>query len=175
MAILGPRHAGNMRQYAFEDFKQLDYQQSPFGSAVDMARWRAEGYAHPGEYFTGHMVDARSPQPDWTGDLEMWAENRFQIHDVASTFYRMRTGTILPVHSDSYPRYSALFNVPVDKIVRVIMMMEDWASGHYLEIDGVPYVGWREGDYFSWTGDTPHMAANIGVTPRYTLQLTGHK
>jgi hypothetical protein len=27
---------------------------------------------------------------------------------------------------------------------------------------------------FEWTYDTPHMAANIGLEPRYTLQITGH-
>jgi len=25
-----------------------------------------------------------------------------------------------------------------------------------------------------WAYDTPHMAANIGLEPRYTLQITGH-
>jgi len=26
-----------------------------------------------------------------------------------------------------------------------------------------------------WESDTPHMAANIGLEKRYTLQLTGHR
>jgi len=175
MAILGPHHAGNMREHAFEGYRELDYQQSPFGSQIDMTRWREEGYVHPDDYFTGHMVDKRGVQPVWTRDLELWAENRFQIEDVTATFYRMRTGTILPVHRDAYSRYTALFNVEVRQVARIIMMMEDWASGHYLEIDDYPYMGWKAGDYFVWYGDTPHMAANIGVKPRYTLQLTGHQ
>lgn len=175
MATLGPHHAGNMRKYAFEGYKELAYKQSPFSNQVDMARWRREGYTHPDDYFTGHMVDARGVQPGWARDLEKWAENRFQLWDVTATFYRMRTGTILPVHSDTYSRYTELFKVKVDDVRRVIMMMEDWNSGHYLEIDGYPYVDWVAGDYFIWKGSTPHMAANIGVTPRYTLQLTGHK
>jgi len=33
----------------------------------------------------------------------------------------------------------------------------------------------KSGDWISWNYDTPHMAANIGTEPRYTLQITGHK
>jgi hypothetical protein len=25
-----------------------------------------------------------------------------------------------------------------------------------------------------WQYDAPHMAANMGIEPRYTLQITGH-
>jgi hypothetical protein len=30
------------------------------------------------------------------------------------------------------------------------------------------------GDVVVWPYDTPHMAANMGLIPRYTLQITGH-
>ena len=35
-------------------------------------------------------------------------------------------------------------------------------------------LGWQAGDTVEWTYDLPHMAANIGLEPRYTLQITGH-
>jgi hypothetical protein len=35
-------------------------------------------------------------------------------------------------------------------------------------------VKWRAGDVIEWCYDTPHMAANMGSTARYTLQVTGH-
>jgi hypothetical protein len=54
-------------------------------------------------------------------------------------------------------------------------MLEDWKSGHYLEVMGVPYIGWKAGQVVEWTYDAPHMAANIGLEDRYTLQITGHK
>jgi hypothetical protein len=59
-------------------------------------------------------------------------------------------------------------------IHRAIVFLEDWASGHYLEIDGEPIIKWTAGDVVIWCYDTPHMAANMGLTPRYTLQITGH-
>jgi hypothetical protein len=37
-----------------------------------------------------------------------------------------------------------------------------------------PIVNWKAGHVVEWLYDTPHMAANIGLEPRYTLQITGH-
>ena len=54
------------------------------------------------------------------------------------------------------------------------MLLEDWKPGHYLEVDSKPYVAWKAGDTVEWVYDLPHMAANIGLEDRYTLQITGH-
>ena len=88
----------------------------------------------------------------------------------------MSTGTILPTHQDTYKLYVELFNLQGQehRIRRAIVFLEDWKSGHYLELKGKPVVGWRAGYTIVWSNDAPHMAANIGPTPRYTLQITGH-
>ena len=56
-----------------------------------------------------------------------------------------------------------------------MIFLENWKSGHYFEIDGVPITNWTKGEYIFWEGDTPHMAANMGIEPRYTMQITGMK
>ena len=58
-------------------------------------------------------------------------------------------------------------------IWRCIVFLEDWKSGHYLEVADKPLLGWRRGDYVAWNYDVPHFAANIGLEPRYTAQITG--
>jgi hypothetical protein len=35
-------------------------------------------------------------------------------------------------------------------------------------------VSWVAGQTVEWQYDAPHMAANMGTEPRYTLQITGH-
>ncbi len=55
-----------------------------------------------------------------------------------------------------------------------MLLLEDWKPGHYLEVEGKPYVNWRAGDTVEWVYNTPHMAANVGLEDRYTLQITGH-
>jgi hypothetical protein len=82
----------------------------------------------------------------------------------------------MPVHQDLYRRYIEVFNLQGQetKIRRALVLLEDWQSGHYLELNGEPVVNWHAGDTVEWQYDTPHMAANIGLEPRYTLQITGH-
>jgi hypothetical protein len=88
----------------------------------------------------------------------------------------MTSGTVMPVHQDRYVKYIDLFNLQGQEhtICRALVLLEDWRSGHYLEIMGEPVVSWTAGTVAEWTYDTPHMAANIGLENRYTLQITGH-
>jgi hypothetical protein len=55
------------------------------------------------------------------------------------------------------------------------VFLEDWKPGHYFEGMDNPVTGWLAGDVVEWGYDAPHMAANLGTAPRYTLQITGHK
>ena len=96
--------------------------------------------------------------------------------DIGVAFYRMCTGTVMPVHQDLYKRYVQLFDIKGQehRIRRALILLEDWQPGHYLEVNGKPYVNWSAGFTVEWYYDTPHMAANIGLTDRYSLQITGH-
>ena len=120
-----------------------------------------------GTKYIQHCLEASS------GKL-LWFSEEFKLKDVCSNYYRMGTGVILPPHKDTYILYKKLFNCSLDDIERVIIFLEDWQSGHYFEIEKTLIVEWIKGDYVWWKSDTKHMAANIGVTKRYTLQLTGH-
>jgi nitrite reductase/ring-hydroxylating ferredoxin subunit len=66
-----------------------------------------------------------------------------------------------------------VFNTTHENVYRVLIMMEDWKPGHYLEVDGVGVVNWRAGDYYMWENFCPHAASNIGIDDRYSLQITG--
>jgi hypothetical protein len=161
MAILD--QIANIEPFWDGEYLHLDYEVETFNNPSDLELWRKQGY---GGNFTGAMCDMRKTQPSW--DLR-W-------RDIGTSYYRMDTGTILPVHRDTYKKYVELFNLQdrPHTIRRAIVFLEDWASGHYLELDSIPVTGWRKGFTVIWAYDRPHMAANIGLTPRYTLQITGH-
>jgi hypothetical protein len=165
---------GHIDPFWNDEYRYLNYKSEPFNNLEDLSRWRCEGYVHPDSHFTGAMCDMRCSQPNWNSQLIQWAEQQFNINDVGTSYYRMATGVILPTHSDTYRRYIELFNCKLQDVTRILVMPEDWKSGHYLEIADVAYTSWKAGDYFWWTGAVPHMAANIGVEPRYTIQITGH-
>jgi hypothetical protein len=155
-----------------EEYKTLDYIQEPFNDSEDVAQWLRQGYQAK---ICGDLCDMRSQQPSWN--------HRFVEHfeslgwkDVGTAYYRMTSGTVMPVHQDRYVKYIDLFDLKGKEhtIRRALVLLEDWCSGHYLEVMGRPYVDWTAGTTVEWIYDIPHMAANIGLEPRYTLQITGH-
>jgi hypothetical protein len=155
-----------------DEFKHLDYIQEPFNDSDDVHQWLAQGYQAK---ICGDMADMRSRQPVWN--------QRFIAHfeslgwqDIGTSYYRMTSGTVMPVHQDRYVKYIDLFNLQGREhtIRRALVLLEQWQPGHYLEVAGEPFVKWSAGMVAEWNYDTPHMAANIGLEPRYTLQITGH-
>ena len=118
----------------------------------------------------GSVYDGTNPMPEWIN----YFEGMFGLKDQTYSFYKMTSGEAMPKHIDHYRTYQELFNVEYRSVRRVIVMLENWKPGHYLEAIGVPYVNWIAGTVVQWDYDAPHMAANIGLEPRYTLQITGH-
>jgi hypothetical protein len=162
----------SMAKFWDDEFKTLDYINEPFNDDPNVARWLELGY--PGK-FTGDMCDMRSSQPSWNSAFIKTFE-QLGWKDVCTSYYRMMPGTILPTHGDLYLKYIELFNLQGQEqnIRRAVVFLEDWAPGHYAEYQNEPFVKWRAGATVEWQYDDPHMAANMGATPRYTLQITGH-
>jgi hypothetical protein len=118
----------------------------------------------------------RKQLPEWAPDFINVYTKNFGWKDVGLAFYKMTTGTVMPVHRDLYKKYVEIFNLQGKEhtIRRALVLLEDWKSGHYLEINNKPIVNWSAGTVVEWSYDAPHMAANIGIEDRYTLQITGH-
>ena len=136
-------------------------------------RWIKQGYHTK---ITGDLCDMRHQLPNWAKYfVTMYQDWGWQ--NIGLAFYRMHTGTVMPVHQDLYRRYIEIFNLQGREhtIRRALVLLEDWKPGHYLEVDGVPYVDWPAGKTVEWVYDTPHSAANLGLEDRYTLQITGIK
>jgi hypothetical protein len=153
-------------------YKNLRYANETFNDSTLLNIWARQGYPNR---FTGDMCDMRSPQPAWNQRfVEIFSGQGWQ--DIGTSYYKMNTGTVLPTHGDLYVKYIELFKLKGREhtIRRAIVFLEDWQPGHYAEYENKPFVNWRAGAVVEWTYDTPHMAANLGLTPRYTLQITGH-
>jgi hypothetical protein len=162
----------NLEVFWDDEFKQLNYITEPFNDPVSVNQWLAQGYQSK---IVGDLCDMRQQQPSWNHRFVEHFE-RLGWHDIGTSYYRMHTGTVMPIHNDLYKKYIERFDLQGQEtnIRRALVLLEDWKSGHYLEVMGVAYAEWRAGQVVEWTYDTPHMAANIGLEPRYTLQITGH-
>jgi hypothetical protein len=162
----------NLAVFWDNEYKSLEYIQEPFNDPTDVDRWLNQGYQSK---ICGDLCDMRSRQPSWNHKFIEHFES-LGWKDIGTAYYRMTSGTVMPVHEDRYVKYIDLFDLRGQEhtIRRALVLLEDWQSGHYLEVMGQPYVNWTTGTVVEWVYDTPHMAANIGLEPRYTLQITGH-
>ena len=149
-----------------DQYKDLIYINEPFNDPISLKEWRDLGYTQT--KFTGDMYDMRQEEPDWMDVIRKVLPWKY----FSWSIYRMNPGSCLPEHGDTYARFRELYNWDGD-IHRAIFYMEDWQSGHISEIEKQPLINWRAGDYIIWKNDTLHLAANVGKTPRYTLQITG--
>jgi hypothetical protein len=62
--------------------------------------------------------------------------------------------------------------------VRANIYLENWAPGHFINYqdenkEWQTSTHWRAGDGFIWDSNHLHLSANAGLTPKYTLQLSG--
>lgn len=162
----------NLEVFWDDEFKGLDYICEPFNDPVSVNQWISQGYQSK---ICGAMADMRHRLPSWNYQFVEYYDD-LGWKDIGVSYYCMDTGTVMPVHQDRYRRYVELFDLVGQEhlIRRALVLLEDWKSGHYLEVMDRPIVNWQAGQVVEWPYDTPHMAANIGLEPRYTLQITGH-
>ena len=155
-----------------DEYKNLEYVREQFNDPAKLKEWDQLGFKSAA---TGWMCDMSRSQPNWNSKIiEIYREMGWK--NIGTSYYRMDTATVLPEHSDLYVKYIKLFNLQGKEhtIRRAIVFLEDWSGGHYSECAGEPYVNWHAGDVLEWQYNTPHVAANLGLKPRYTLQITGH-
>ena len=165
-------HTYQLQPFWDNSYVHLEYANETFNDAHQLMVWRGQGYANR---FTGDMCDMRHAQPTWNQRfIDIFAGQGWQ--DIGTSYYRMGTGTVLPTHQDRYVKYIDLYNLQgrEHSIRRAVIFLEDWRPGHYAEYQDQCFVDWHAGAVVEWCYDAPHMAANLGPDPRYTLQITGH-
>lgn len=151
-----------------QSYRQLPYVNEPFNDQTSLDHWRSLGYTQT--RFTGDMYDMRQPEPNWLGPFR----NYFLWNHFSWSVYKMTPGTALPAHRDTYAKFKEIYQITdAATIWRAVVFLADWQSGHYFEIDETPITEWRAGDTVVWNNDVEHVAANMGMTDRYTLQITG--
>ncbi len=162
---------GHVTPWWDDSFKQLPFEYLPIKNTFDEDRWVGEGYT--GVILNGMTVTMQTLEKDMPEYAKPFL-TMFDWEHVGLNYYCQKTLNMFPAHYDSYLTFRKLWNIEnASRVWRCIVFLEDWKSGHYFEIDGSAHVNWKKGDYVVWQNDTPHFAANIGVEPRYTLQITG--
>ena len=149
-----------------DDYKKYKYIRQPISEA-ERLDWKRQGWYH--HNVSGEMYDSRNPMPDYVEQLS----TMLNLTNCGYVFYKMSGLIVMPPHIDKYEKYSEVFNVPYDNVIRALVFLEDWKPGHYFEIDNQGIVNWSAGDYILWGPGVIHAASNVGKDTRYTLQITG--
>jgi hypothetical protein len=162
---------GHVEPWWNNEHTVLDYSRLiKFNNAEMVEGWKSIGYACIDSTF-GSIYSMPQPMPAVLNNFFYM----FKWNDIAISVFKMQQGDILPTHADHYTFYKNMYKIKkIEDIHRCIVFLEDWDIGHYFDINGTGIVNWKKGDYVAWSGNTLHMAANIGTTNRYTLQITGN-
>jgi len=107
--------------------------------------------------------------PEWARDIE----RVFGLFDQGLKFIRLSQYDVIPPHAVSVTDYCIENRADPDDVMIGVLMLEDWQPGHLLEIDGVPYTGWKQGDWFKFWSNRQISYANVGKKKMYMLQLVG--
>ena len=124
--------------WTVQDFQTLDFQlhQNPYRG------FELVDDNDSNRFVIGVCVVPGSPKFQQLGDH--WPNLHTKVYQVS----KMTPGMALPLHRDRYQTYRSNNNIQnVEIIRRVIVFLEDWKSGHYLEVDGRPFVSWQAGDW----------------------------
>lgn len=106
----------------------------------------------------------------------------YDVH--MSRVHIQRLGQVTPFHIDQQMRYARdhwrerWLKAGADKnplkLRRVLIALNDWDYGHVWQFGNTYYQGYSAGEcvVYDWC-NMPHATANMGYTPRITLQATG--
>lgn len=161
-------YRGKIEPIWAKEYKNLNYIHKPANSR-DLEHWRRQGFNF--DTYTGEMFAEQHNMPTWVHNVA----EQIGLIDCGFTFYKMKSGIVMPKHVDHFEKYCNIFNCTKKEVWRAIVALEDWQSGHYFEINNTPIIDYTAGEYVVWSHEEQHMAANIGENKRYTLQITGKK
>jgi len=111
----------------------------------------------------------RTP-PAWLDDIAsvILAPERQYVTSVI----KVPPGNTVPLHVDGHFMLREKIKADPDTTYRILIFLQDWASGHYFECRGRPRVQWRAGDWMCFTNRDLHLAGNMGQIDFYTAQIT---
>lgn len=108
---------------------------------------------------------------DVSEDIHNFCKTLFPRYSVG--VMKQPPGQTLPSHEDTFFKFAKTNNIDPYQCCRVNIFLEDWKSGHYFEINEKSVLHWKRGDAIIIRRDQMHLSGNMGMTTKYTMQVTG--
>lgn len=103
--------------------------------------------------------------PQWTKRLT----NAFGLYSQEYSFVKVNSMVSRPLDVADMSKK----NIPAHLLHTSLMMLEDWQPGQFLQIDDIPYINWKQGDWFEFNSKVKYGYSNIGDSEWYILHTTG--
>ena len=125
---------------------------------------------------------------DNTQIQQLWFDNNVVDYDLLEKLLKIEVvtisailqppGNVITMHRDTFFQIKKKYPTDTRKKVRANIYLEDWQPGHFINYQDEnkqwqTSTHWLAGEGFVWDSDHLHLSANAGLTPKYTLQVSG--
>ena len=154
---------------AWEDeHRRLRYTREPL-SEFDRLLYERSGYNMLKDTSLTHEIYSDPILPLWCRHLT----HVFGLYDLESAFHKIGLLDFVPPHVPSDVSYCDKYTVDPENVFQVIMFLEDWQSGQYLELDNIGITNWKEGTWYKIRSGTTISYGNFGKANMYLFWVTG--
>ena len=108
---------------------------------------------------------------------------QFGLEEAITRLHVQFPGDVTAWHTDIFaPYHDLLPNKSINShdtvgqdigLRRIIIALEDWEWGQCFMFGSHTWSQWHAGDVIYWNFGVPHCAANMGLTPRICMSVTG--
>ena len=120
---------------------------------------------------TTHYMSIR---PELSENLNPILE-KFKDKMFSYNMLKLAPGHMLAWHFDSYATFINKNPIPqsdADNIKRTAILLSHWNFGQVIQIGKSVFSDWKQGEAYTWMGDTWHGACNFGNTDMVVMQIT---
>ena len=117
--------------------------------------------------------ETTSQQPQLHMEWEQTIMDWLPLQHPVSRPTLQKPGNVMPWHQDQFFFFKRKHPEQYNNVVRFIVFMKDWEVGHLLQAGNSVITHWQAGDVVLWHPDRMHIGANVGVTNKWTQNVTG--
>jgi|TARA_A100001391_G_scaffold203319_2_gene195330 hypothetical protein len=161
--------------------KFIDTDYAPHGKSV-IHDWQRilkehlpEDYKKYGYPYTFNYANTWCWQKFWDEDEldynEYGSKLNMQVLSISSI--KQPPGCLIPWHRDTFYKVQMKHPDNTNPIVRANIFLQDWDIGHFLQYDKTVDYNWKQGEGHMWDHSVAHIGANVGLSNKYTLQISG--
>jgi len=167
--------------YDFSVFLNADYNQHKGSCLSYQVREQEDIHATFGGFPESYHEDNTQIQQLWfDNDVVDYdqLEKLLSIEVVTVSTILQPPGNTITMHRDTFFKINKMYPEDTRKKVRANIYLEDWAPGHFINYqdedkEWQTSTHWTAGEGFIWDSEHLHLSANAGLTPKYTLQISG--